>query len=170
MVDVDYHHGNGTQQIFYDRRDVIYCSLHADPTRAYPYHTGYADEIGVRGGTGANMNIPLPAGTDDHTYKDKLADVCEFLADEMIDFMVVSLGVDTYEGDPICDFALTTDGLRSCGGLLGTLGMPTVVVQEGGYADDALGANVHAWLWGIDDMRKERTRPERNPPLRLEDL
>ena len=148
MLDVDYHHGNGTQQIFYERDDVFFASLHGDPVRAYPYHTGYADETGAGRGRGANCNVPLPARTDDDAYLAALDRV--LAAIEAFDpaLVVVSLGLDTYLDDPMCDLALTTEGFGRCGRAVAALGRPLVVLQEGGYADDALGANVTSWLLG----------------------
>jgi acetoin utilization deacetylase AcuC-like enzyme len=148
VLDVDYHHGNGTQQIFYARDDVAFVSLHGDPARAYPYLTGHADETGAGPGRGATCNIPLPAGTDDDAY---LAALDRALAAvEAVDpaFVVVSLGVDAYIGDPMCDLAVTTDGFGRIGAAIAGLGRPLVAVQEGGYADEALGANVRAFLLG----------------------
>jgi acetoin utilization deacetylase AcuC-like enzyme len=148
VLDVDYHHGNGTQQIFYERDDVAFVSLHGDPARAYPYHTGFADETGAGRGAGSTCNIPLPAGTDDEAY---LAALHRALATvDAFDpaIVVVSLGVDTYAGDPMCDLAVTTDGFWRCGRAVAALDRPLVVLQEGGYADDALGANVAGWLGG----------------------
>ncbi len=148
VLDVDYHHGNGTQQIFYERDDVTFVSLHGDPVRAYPYHTGHADETGAGRGSGATRNVPLPAGTDDDAYLAALDAALAVVdaADPAV--VVVSLGVDTYAGDPMCDLALSTDGFGRCGAAVAALGRPLVVLQEGGYADDALGANVRAWLRG----------------------
>ncbi|MET0460438.1 MAG: histone deacetylase family protein [Ilumatobacteraceae bacterium] len=148
VLDVDYHHGNGTQQIFYERDDVAFVSLHGDPVRAYPYHTGHADETGAGRGSGRTCNVPLPAGVDDDDYLDALdrALAAVDAADPAV--VVVSLGVDTYIGDPMCDLALTTEGFARCGAAVAALGRPLVVVQEGGYADEALGANVVSWLSG----------------------
>ncbi len=148
VLDVDYHHGNGTQQIFYDRDDVAYVSLHGDPARAYPYHTGHADETGAGRGRGSTCNVPLATGADDDSYLAALDRALEAVsaADPVV--VVVSLGVDTYVGDPMCDLALSTAGLGRCGAAVAALGRPLVVLQEGGYADDALGANVTSWLRG----------------------
>ncbi len=148
VLDVDYHHGNGTQQIFYGRDDVVFVSLHADPARAYPYLTGFADETGTGLGRGCTCNVPLPAGTDDDAYLAALDPAVE--AVDAVDpaLVIVSLGVDTYVGDPMCDLAVTTDGFARIGVAIAALGRPVVVVQEGGYADDALGANVRAFLIG----------------------
>ena len=146
VLDVDYHHGNGTQQIFYERDDVLYVSLHGDPRRAYPYVVGFADETGAGRGLGANLNLPLAAGTDDDRYLAVLAQACAAIVAHRPDLLLVSLGLDTYLHDPICDLAVTTEGFGRCGAMVAGLGIPTVILQEGGYAIDALGANVAAWL------------------------
>ncbi len=149
VLDVDYHHGNGTQQIFWDRPDVQYVSLHADPARAYPYFTGYADERGGGRGAGTTLNLPLPAGCDDRAYAEALAralDAVDRFAPEVV---IVSLGVDTYRLDPIGDLAVTTDGMRASGRQVAERGHPMVVLQEGGYHVGDVGRNVHAWLDGV---------------------
>ena len=148
VLDVDYHHGNGTQQIFYGRDDVAFVSLHGDPVRAYPYHTGHADETGAGPGRGSTTNIPLPAGTDDDAYLAALDRAVAAVDAFGPDLVVVSLGVDTYAGDPMCDLAVTTAGFGRIGSTIAALGRPLIVVQEGGYADAALGANVAAFLLG----------------------
>ena len=149
VLDVDYHHGNGTQEIFYERADVQFVSLHADPIRAYPFLTGHADETGAGAGAGTTLNIPLAARVDDGAYAGWLAQALGAIRAFTPDVLVVSLGVDTFDGDPICDLALTRDGFARSGEMIGALGLPTVVVQEGGYALDELGANVRAWLTGL---------------------
>jgi acetoin utilization deacetylase AcuC-like enzyme len=148
VLDVDYHHGNGTQQIFYQRDDVAFVSLHGDPVRAYPYLTGHAAETGAGRGSGSTTNVPLAAGTDDDAYLAALERALAAVDAFAPELVVVSLGVDTYAGDPMCDLALTTGGFRRMGTAIAALGRPLVVVQEGGYADEALGANVTAWLRG----------------------
>jgi acetoin utilization deacetylase AcuC-like enzyme len=148
VLDVDYHHGNGTQQIFYDRGEVAFVSLHGDPARAYPYHTGFADETGVGRGAGSTCNLPLPVGTDDDAYLTALDRALVTIDAFEPAVFVVSLGVDTYAGDPMCDLAVSTEGFGRCGQAVAALGRPLVVLQEGGYADDALGANVVSWLGG----------------------
>jgi acetoin utilization deacetylase AcuC-like enzyme len=148
VLDVDYHHGNGTQQIFYERDDVAFVSLHGDPSRAYPYHTGFADETGSGRGRGATTNVPLAAGTGDDAYLLALERALDAVDDADPAIVVVSLGLDTYVDDPICDLALTTDGLQRCGRAVAARGRPLVVLQEGGYANAALGANAVAWLRG----------------------
>ena len=149
VLDVDYHHGNGTQQIFYDRDDVQFVSLHGDPERAYPWYIGYAEETGAGAGRGSTINVPLAAETEDDYYVARLADVAEKIAAFRPSMVIVSLGVDTYWNDPISDLALTTEGYRRCGEVIRSLGLPTVVLQEGGYDIEAIGRNVHAWLSGL---------------------
>jgi acetoin utilization deacetylase AcuC-like enzyme len=150
ILDVDYHHGNGTQQIFWRRGDVLYVSLHADPERQYPFFLGRADETGEGEGSGANLNIPLPAGTDveaDLAYFDRgLAAIAATPGD----VVVVSLGFDTYGHDPIGDFALTTAVYHECGRRAAALGRRLVILQEGGYHRPSLGANARAWLRGAE--------------------
>ncbi len=149
MLDVDYHHGNGTQQIFYDRADVQMVSLHGDPARAYPYLTGFRDEIGAGKGRGATSNYPLPARTGDEDYLDALTAACGEIDAFGADMVVVSLGLDTYFDDPISDLAVTADGFEQSGALVRQLGLPTVVLQEGGYATAELGENARRWLSGV---------------------
>lgn len=146
VLDVDYHHGNGTQQIFYDRPDVQYVSLHADPVRAYPYHTGFAEEQGTGRGAGFTANFPLPVGTDDRLYLETLERAIAAVSAFRPDILVVSLGLDTHADDPLGDFTVTTDGLAAAGAAIGALQLPTVVLQEGGYAIDGLGVNARTWL------------------------
>ena len=149
VLDVDYHHGNGTQEIFYARDDVQYVSLHGDPTRAYPYTIGYADETGAGRGAGSNLNIPLDERTDDDVYLAALERACNAISSFGPSTLIVSLGLDTYIADPICDLAVTTDGFERCGAMVGELGLPTVVLQEGGYHIATLGDNVRRWLVGL---------------------
>jgi acetoin utilization deacetylase AcuC-like enzyme len=149
ILDVDYHHGNGTQEIFYDRDDVQYVSLHGDPARAYPYSIGFADETGTGRGLGANLNLPLAAKTDDDRFVEALGDACSAISAFGPSTLIVSLGLDTFITDPICDLAVTTDGFERCGALVAQLGLPTVVLQEGGYDVSALGENVRRWLIGL---------------------
>jgi acetoin utilization deacetylase AcuC-like enzyme len=149
ILDVDYHHGNGTQQIFYGSDAVQVVSLHGDPARAYPWFTGYADETGTGAGLGHNVNLPLDPGTTDDEYVLTLGSALERIALFRPDVLVVSLGVDTFWNDPISDLALTAEGYTRCGRLIAELTLPTVVLQEGGYDIEAIGPNVHAWLTGL---------------------
>jgi acetoin utilization deacetylase AcuC-like enzyme len=155
ILDVDFHHGNGTQQIFWRRGDVLYVSLHADPERQYPFFLGRADETGEGEGSGANLNLPLPAGTDDGAYLDALDRGLAAIAETPGDVIVVSLGFDTYGHDPIGDFALTTAVYHECGRRTAALGRKLVILQEGGYYRPALGANARAWLRGAEGRPDE---------------
>jgi acetoin utilization deacetylase AcuC-like enzyme len=150
VLDIDFHHGNGTQQIFYERDDVQYVSLHGDPNRAYPYFAGYADECGGGRGLGSTLNLPFPPGTDDVTYQTGLARAVDAIDAFGPTTLVVSLGVDTFELDPIADFALTTDGFARAGDTVAELGRPTIVLQEGGYHVPTIGENVRTWLAAFD--------------------
>lgn len=141
VLDVDYHHGNGTQQIFYARGDVLFASLHADPRVEYPYFLGHADERGEGPGEGRTRNYPLPHGTAWDAYGAALDDACGHVKAFGPDVLVVSLGVDTYEHDPISRFRLRTDDFLRMGERIGALGRPTLVVMEGGYAVDDIGVN-----------------------------
>ena len=145
ILDVDYHHGNGTQQIFWDRDEVLYVSLHGDPRAAYPYYSGYATER-----RDTTVNFPLPAGTDGKAYLAALAEGLDAVrAFEPDAPLILSLGFDTYHADPICDFALVTDDYARIGAAVAQLGMPVVALQEGGYAVDALAANAVALLGAL---------------------
>ena len=146
VLDVDYHHGNGTQQIFYERDDVQFVSLHGNPNRSYPWFIGHEDETGAGKGRGSNLNVVFEAEAEDDEYVDRLGIACESIAAFGPSTVIVSLGLDTYWNDPISDLALTTEGYRRCGEVVRQLGLPTVVLQEGGYDIEAIGRNVHAWL------------------------
>lgn len=139
IVDVDYHHGNGTQQIFYRHRDVLFVSLHADPEWEYPLFWGRADEIGEGDGVGHTLNLPLPAGIDDAAYLRHLGTALERVRGFAPRHLVVSAGFDTHEDDTLGTFRLTTDGIGAIGAALAGLALPTVIVQEGGYELRALG-------------------------------
>ena len=150
ILDVDVHHGNGTQQIFWRRDDVRYASLHADPRRLYPFFLGHADEVGEGDGAGANLNLPQPLRADDATYLADLGRALEWIDAAAGSIVVVSLGFDTYERDPIGDLALTTAGYHEMGRRVGALGRRLVILQEGGYFVPDLGANAVAWLRGAE--------------------
>jgi acetoin utilization deacetylase AcuC-like enzyme len=151
VVDVDFHHGNGTQDVFWEDPEVLYVSLHGDPAGHYPHFTGAADETGGGPGAGTNRNLPLPDGTGDDAYLEALAEAMAVVAGFDPATLVVSAGFDTFAGDPIGAFQVTTGGFRRIGAALAAAGRPTVVVQEGGYAVEALGANAAALLAGIQD-------------------
>jgi acetoin utilization deacetylase AcuC-like enzyme len=150
ILDIDYHHGNGTQQIFWERSDVLYLSLHADPARAYPYYSGYATESGTGRGAGLTRNWPLAARTGLDGYATTLAEALRMITAFAADApLVISAGFDTFDGDPIGDLALRTPDYEQIGRLIRALGTPMIVLQEGGYALDALGANALALLTGL---------------------
>ncbi len=151
VLDVDYHHGNGTQAIFYARGDVFFTSIHADPMDEYPYFLGHADEVGDGNGKGANLNVPLPVGTDWAKYSDALKTALSAIEDFGADALVVSLGLDTFERDPISRFTLTSDDFNRLGSTLGSIRAPVVIVFEGGYAVDDLAVNAVNTLTGFLD-------------------
>jgi acetoin utilization deacetylase AcuC-like enzyme len=141
ILDVDYHHGNGTQDIFYERDDVLYVSLHARPEDAFPYFLGYADETGKGRGAGFNLNFPLPLGTEFAAWESALAEGMKRIAEFRADALVVSLGVDTFERDPISSFKLRSEDFVSYGHRIGKAKLPTLFVLEGGYAVREIGIN-----------------------------
>jgi acetoin utilization deacetylase AcuC-like enzyme len=149
VLDVDYHHGNGTQSIFYERRDVLVCSIHADPAQEYPYFLGYEDERGAGDGEGFNANYPLPWGSGFADWSAALGEACRRVAGFGPDMVLVSLGVDTYRDDPISQFRLDTPDYLSIGARIAQLRKPTLFVMEGGYAVDAIGVNVANTLQGF---------------------
>jgi acetoin utilization deacetylase AcuC-like enzyme len=148
ILDLDYHHGNGTQQLFYAREDVLYVSLHADPRRAYPYFSGHADETGTGRGLGTTRNFPLPAAISNMDYLSVLDQALEVLTRFSPMVTIVSLGLDTYVHDPLGDFALTTPVYAECGRRLSAVAPKLVVLQEGGYYLPDLGENVREFLLG----------------------
>jgi acetoin utilization deacetylase AcuC-like enzyme len=151
VVDVDFHHGNGTQDVFWDDPEVLYLSLHGDPAAHYPHFTGAADEVGGAAARGTTRNLPLPDGTGDDRYLEALAEALGLVAAFDPAALVVSVGFDTFAGDPLGAFAVTTDGFGRIGAALAAAGRPAVLVQEGGYALEALGANAVAFLAGFQD-------------------
>ncbi|MCP1337684.1 histone deacetylase family protein [Futiania mangrovi] len=151
ILDVDVHHGNGTQGIFYDRGDVLTVSLHADPVRFYPFFWGYAEERGEGAGLGANLNIPLPRGTADDAYLEALEAALKRIRAFAPDALVVALGLDAYAGDPFQGLAITTEGFGRIGAAIAALGLPSVLIQEGGYLSDELGDNLASFLTRFRD-------------------
>lgn len=149
ILDVDVHHGNGTQEIFYDRPDVLTVSLHADPVRFYPFFWGYADERGTGAGAGCNLNLPLPRGTGDDDYLHALDHALAAVGKFAPGALVVALGLDAFEGDPLRGLAITTPGFARIAHSIASLGLPTVLVQEGGYLSDELGDNLASFLSGF---------------------
>jgi acetoin utilization deacetylase AcuC-like enzyme len=148
ILDVDYHHGNGTQQIFYARNDVFFVSLHADPIDEYPFFLGHAAERGTGAGDGFTRNLPLPLGTEWDAYGPALAATATAIRDFGPDALVVSLGVDTAAEDPDL-FQLGADDFTRIGTAIGALAIPTLLVQEGGYELSVIGRNVVNVLRGV---------------------
>jgi len=151
VLDVDYHHGNGTQEIFYDRADVQVVNLHGDPRTEYPFFLGHADERGAGAGDGFNVNLPMPMGTAWDVWGQALDAACAEIARYRPDAVVVSLGVDTFERDPISKFRLTSDDYPKIGRRIAALGLPTLFVMEGGYAVEEIGVNAVGVLTGFED-------------------
>ncbi|MGL4487866.1 MAG: histone deacetylase family protein [Rhizobiaceae bacterium] len=150
VLDIDYHHGNGTQEIFYSRSDVQVINLHADPAQEYPYFLGNKDEKGAGKGEGYNINYPMPFGTEFEAWLATLEHACKKLAKYKPDVVVVSLGVDTFEKDPISEFKLKSEHYPIIGARIAKLGLPTLFVMEGGYAVEEIGINAVGVLTGFD--------------------
>jgi acetoin utilization deacetylase AcuC-like enzyme len=149
VLDVDYHHGNGTQSIFYDRADVLTVSIHGDPLTEYPFFLGHADECGSGAGAGCNLNLPLPRGTGFAAWRVALQRGIDAVRGFGAQALVVALGVDTFEGDPISGFALKSVDYLTVGRDLAALNLPTVIVFEGGYAVAEVGINAANVLEGF---------------------
>jgi acetoin utilization deacetylase AcuC-like enzyme len=141
VLDIDYHHGNGTQAIFYERSDVLTVSIHGDPRTEYPFFLGHADERGAGAGTGFNLNLPLPRGTDFAAWREALRQGLDAVRSFDAQALVVSLGVDTFEGDPISGFKLQSADYLQVGRDIASANLPTVFVFEGGYAVAEVGIN-----------------------------
>lgn len=149
IFDFDVHHGNGTQDIFYDRPDVLVVNIHASPEFKFPYFTGYEDEHGVGEGEGANYNFPMQLNTDDETYDGTLNTALSIIKRFNPEYLIASAGFDAHYTDPIGGLSLTTPYYRAIGTKISELGIPTLSVQEGGYATEVLGQNVVSYLKGI---------------------
>jgi acetoin utilization deacetylase AcuC-like enzyme len=146
LLDVDYHCGNGTQDIFYDRADVLTISIHADPNFEYPYYAGYVSETGTGPGLGFHKNFPLEKGTDDARYLVALEEALSLIGKFEPKYLVVSAGMDIYADDPLGTIKVTTEGIGKIGKRISALDWPTVIVMEGGYNNDALGRNIVSFL------------------------
>jgi len=149
ILDVDYHHGNGTQQIFYARNDVLVVNLHGDPDSEYPFRLGYADEPGAGAGEGFNLNVPLPPGTAWPVYCAALSAGLKRIEEYSPDVVLVSLGVDTFKDDPISKFKLEHEDYLRMGAAIKFLNKPTLFVMEGGYAVAEIGINAVNVLAGF---------------------
>ena len=142
LLDIDYHAGNGTQDIFYERADVLTISLHGDPDIEYPYYSGFADETGAGAGLGFHKNFPLPKGTDDARYLSALDEALTMIRKFAPQYLVLSTGMDTFDGDPLGTFHVTQNGFSEIGKRIAALNLPTTIIMEGGYANEALGNNI----------------------------
>ncbi|MEO6113822.1 MAG: histone deacetylase family protein [Sphingomicrobium sp.] len=150
ILDIDYHHGNGTQDIFYESADILFVSIHADPSMDYPFFWGHADERGEGDGKDKTLNLPLPRGTRIDAYLAALETACSAIDAHQADLLVLSFGADTFEADPISHFKLREEDYAVVAARISELKIPTVVVMEGGYAINALGRNVSSLLSGFD--------------------
>ncbi|MGH7469974.1 MAG: GNAT family N-acetyltransferase [Longimicrobiales bacterium] len=162
MLDVDYHHGNGQQDIFYTRADVLTVSIHGDPRYAYPYFTGFMEEEGAGAGRGFNVNVALPETITSEHYREELRKATRLIEDFKPRFLVVCLGFDTAKGDPTGTWGLSADDFEKNGELIGKLGLPTLVVQEGGYRTRWLGSNARRFFVGLWDAATKVRRA--SPP------
>lgn len=156
ILDVDFHHGNGTQDIFYDDPSVLYVSIHGDPREFFPWYSGYEDEIGAGKAEGTNLNIPLPGGSDKQIYIGALNRAIEKIVDYMPDFFLVSLGTDTHIEDPVGKFSLLSQDYHDIGNIISTQlceRIPmTCVIQEGGYNPRANLSAVRNFFNGFLDI------------------
>ncbi|HSL43139.1 MAG TPA: histone deacetylase family protein [Anaerolineales bacterium] len=146
LLDIDYHCGNGTQDIFYDRADVLTISVHADPNFEYPHYAGYGQETGSGPGLGFHRNFPLERGTDDARYLSALEEALQMIRGFAPTALVISAGMDIYADDPLGSIKVTTEGIGEIGKRVSALRLPTIIVMEGGYNNDALGRNIVAFL------------------------
>lgn len=150
ILDVDFHHGNGTQDIFYARDDVLFISLHGDPMDAFPHFLGHADETGNGAGGGFTINYPLPPNTDFATWRAALKKALAQIAEYAPEALIISLGVDTFETDPISFFKLTSDDFTTYGADIAAVNLPTLFVMEGGYDIAEIGVNAVNVLQGFE--------------------
>ena len=151
ILDVDVHHGNGTQGMFYERDDVLTVSIHADPARFYPFFWGHAQERGAGRGLGCNLNLPLPRGTNDDGFLEALTTALQRVRNFGTEALVVALGLDASIDDPFQGLAVTQDGFARIGAAIAATGLPVLFVQEGGYLSDTLGANLTRTLTGFQE-------------------
>ena len=146
---MDYHHGNGAQDIFYQRADVLTVSLHGHPRYTYPYFSGFEDETGDGEGKGYNLNIPLPENLNGAQYREALSKALQRIRRFRPRFLILALGLDTAKGDPTGSFTLGPKDFSANGDLIGALKLPTLIVQEGGYRTRSLGQNAAAFFNGL---------------------
>lgn len=161
VLDVDFHHGNGTQDIFYERADVLTVSIHGDPHFAYPHFSGFADERGERAGEGFNFNLPLAEKTSPGGYRRALARALGRIREFAPQHLVLCLGLDTAKADPTGTWSLSADDFRRNGRMIGAIGLPTLIVQEGGYRTRTLGVNARHFFEGLWEGRRGRAAERR---------
>ncbi|WP_022707055.1 histone deacetylase family protein [Paracoccus zeaxanthinifaciens] len=154
ILDIDVHHGNGTQAIFHDRADVFTVSIHADPSNFYPFYLGHAHEVGQGAGKGANLNLPLPIGSGDEDWLAALDRALARIRDHAPGALVVALGLDAHENDPFKGLAVTTPGFAEAARRIAALNLPSVIVQEGGYVSEDLTRNLSSFLRGWIGVRQ----------------
>jgi len=151
ILDVDFHHGNGTQDIFYDRSDVMFLSLHGDPKDAFPHFLGYENETGAGDGDGYNFNFPMPPNTSYGSWSSALSEATKKIAEFRADALILSLGVDTFKNDPISFFKLNSEDFIDMGKRIKGIKLPTLFVMEGGYAIEEIGINTVNTLIGFEE-------------------
>tara|TARA_Y100001970_G_scaffold242889_2_gene307699 strand:+ start:3228 stop:4262 length:1035 start_codon:yes stop_codon:yes gene_type:complete len=152
ILDIDFHHGNGTQKIFYNRSDVFFASLHGDPLEAFPHFLGHSDEKGNGLGKGYNLNYPMPPNTNYNQWKKFLNKAVSEVKNFSPDFLLISLGVDTFENDPISFFKLKSEDYFDVGRTISALNIPTLFIMEGGYAIEEIGTNTVNVLKGFEEL------------------
>lgn len=152
ILDVDFHHGNGTQGIFYNQPNVYYISIHGDPERSYPYFSGFADETGERLGRGTNLNIPLPAGVGDKDYRGYLKQAMVAIDKFEPEFIILSLGLDIFEDDPLSDIGVSTPFFKEIAESIAKLGAPVLALLEGGYDMRDLAENGATFAEGLAEL------------------
>ncbi|AOY56825.1 GNAT family N-acetyltransferase [Desulfococcus multivorans] len=167
ILDIDYHHGNGQQDIFYQRNDVLTLSIHGHPSFAYPYFSGFAEEQGDGDGEGFNLNLPLPEAVDGPVYRRTLEKAVTRIRDFNPQFLVVALGLDTAKGDPTGTWSLRVKDFEENGRIIGAMGFPTVVIQEGGYRNRTLGRNAMGFFKGLIEAHHHWGRNRQEPRERL---
>jgi acetoin utilization deacetylase AcuC-like enzyme len=160
ILDIDYHHGNSQQSIFWQRDDVLTISIHGHPSFAYPYFTGFEDERGADAGAGFNLNLPLPEQVDGAAYRRALQRALEEIRRFAPEYLVVALGLDTARGDPTGSWSLSAEDFARNGQLIGALGLPTLVVQEGGYRTRTIGINARHFFRGLWQGKYPAAKPE----------
>lgn len=154
IIDIDAHHGNGTQSIFYQRNDVYFTSVHTDPDHLFPFYAGYANERGEGPGLGYNLNLPLPLGASDDLFSAAIHESMASVLNYGPAALIVSLGFDAFKGDPSAGLSVSTPGFHRAGHLIGQYEGPVVLIQEGGYVIDHLAENMSAFLDGFLAARK----------------